>query len=197
MWETLANDPWPIFGVLFAIACLAAWWSRRTNSKPAFLAALLLLIASIIPLFAGLFVDSPVKQVERLVNELTVAGEARDYRKIADALDPNYDDGQFTKERLAQLIEKELTNFRPDFVSVSHLVIETKKSTGAAETATASFRISTGGKYDGQGISVVLPRYLVQLKLHLVKRDGKWRVSEIHRYDPQLEQEQEIPLRSK
>ena len=197
MWESLANDPWPIFGGLFAIACLAAWWSRRTSSKPAFFAALLLLIAAIVPLFAGLFVDTPVKQVERLVNELVAAGEARDHKKIAAALDPNYDCNDYKKEKLAQLIEQELTHFRPEFVNVSSLVIDAKKSSGGPETATASFRATTGGKYEGQGIGVVVPRYLVRLKLHFAKRDGKWRVTEIHRYDPQLEQEQEIPLSSK
>src|SRR6478735_1314720 len=140
MWESLANDPWPIFGVLFAIACLSAWWSRRTNSKTAFLAALLLLIAAIVPLFAGLFVDTPVKQVERLVNELVAAGEARDHQRIAAAIDPNYDYDGFKKEQLARLIERELTHFRPDFVNVSSLVIDVKKTAGGPETATASFR---------------------------------------------------------
>ena len=93
MWQSLANDPWPIFGVLFVLAILAAWWSRQSNSKPAFLAAILLLIAAIVPLFAGLFVDTPAKQINKIVEELVAAGQARDHRRIADALDPNYNHG--------------------------------------------------------------------------------------------------------
>jgi hypothetical protein len=194
MWQSLANDPWPIFGVLFVLAILAAWWSRQSNSKPAFLAAILLLIAAIVPLFAGLFVDTPAKQINKIVDELVAAGQARDHRRIADALDPSYDHGGFTKEQLAQLIERKFTHFRPDYISLSNLVIETEKTAGGPETATASFRATAGGRYEGQGIGVQVPRYPLRLKLHFHKRDGRWRIVEIHRYDPQLEQEQEIEL---
>ena len=194
MWESLANDPWPIFGVLFALAILAAWWSRRSNSKPAFLLGVVLLIAAIVPLFAGLFVDTPAKQINTIVEELVAAGQARDHRRIADALDPNYNYDGYTKEKLAQLIEREFTHFRPDYISLSNLVIETEKSSGGAESATASFRATTGGRYDGQGLGVQVPRYPVRLKLHFRKRDGRWHIVEIHRYDPQIEQEQEISL---
>jgi hypothetical protein len=189
MWESLANDPWPVFGVLFAAACLAAWWSRRSGSKAAFAVALVLLVAALVPLFAGLFVDTPMKQVDRVVRELVAAGEARNHRRIVDALDPNYNHGGFTKEKLGQLIERELTNFRPDYVSLQDLVIE-----ATPEKATANFRAATGGRYEGQGVGVTMPRYLVRLKLHFVKRDGRWRVTEIRRYDPQIAQEQEISL---
>jgi hypothetical protein len=194
MWQSLANDPWPIFGVLFVLAILAAWWSRQSNSKPAFLAAILLLIAAIVPLFAGLFVDTPTKQINKIVEGLVAAGQARDHRRIADALDPNYNYDDYTKEKLAQLIEREFTHFRPDYISLSHLVIETEKTAGGPETATASFRATTGGRLDGQGMGVQVPRYPVRLRLHFLKRDGRWWIVEIHRYDPQLEQEQEIPL---
>src|SRR5262245_16739739 len=102
MWESLANDPWPVFGVLFAFAILAAWWSRRSKSISAFVLGVILLIAAILPLFAGLFVDTPVKQIDRIVQELVAAGEARDHRKIADALDPNYKYDSFDKERFSQ-----------------------------------------------------------------------------------------------
>jgi hypothetical protein len=194
MWESLANDPWPIFGVLFALAILAAWWSRRSNSKSAFVVGVVLLIAAVVPLFAGLFVDTPVKQIDRIVQELVAAGEARDHRKIVAALDPDYNYAGLTKEKLAKLIERELTQFRPDYVSVSHLVIDTKKTAGGSETATAGFVATTGGRYEGEGMAVSIPRYFIKLKLHFVKRDGGWRIVEIHRYDPQLTQEQEIQL---
>jgi hypothetical protein len=189
MLETLANDPWPMFGVLFAAACLAVWWSRRTASKPAFLVGLLLLAASLLPLLAGLLVDTPYKQVDKFVHELADAGQKRDHRKLADALDPEYNHAGFTKEKLAALIERELTNFRPDYVSLNNLEIDAKP-----DRATASFRAATGGKYEGQGVGVTMPRYLVRLRLHLVKRDGRWRITEIHRFDPQINAEQEIEL---
>jgi hypothetical protein len=189
VWESLANDPWPVFGVLFAAACLAAWWSRRSGSKTAFVVALVLLIAALVPLFAGLFVETPMKQVDRVVRELVAAGEARDHGRITEALDPNYDHGGYTKEELGRLIERELTNFRPDYVSLQSLVVE-----ATPEKATASFRAATGGRYAGRGVDMQIPRYLVRLKFHFVKRDGRWRVTEIHRYDPQIEHEQEIPL---
>ena len=194
MWEWLANDPWPVFGVLFAAACLAAWWSRRSNSQSAFMAALVLLILALAPMFAGLFVETPMKQVDRLVRDLAAAGEARDAKRIAEALDPDYRFGGYTKEKLTELIERELKNYRPDWVSISDVAIETTK-TGDKETATASFRANTGGKYEG-GIGVVVPRYPVRLKLNLIKRNGRWRVTEIHRYDPNVAQEQEIELGS-
>jgi hypothetical protein len=197
MWESLANDPWPIFGGLFILALLAAWWSRRSNSKPAFVVAFVLLIAAIAPLVAGLFVDTPVKQIDRIVRELVAAGEARDHLKIIDALDPNYNHDGLTKAQFALLIERELTNYHPDYVSVSHLVIDTKKTVGGSETATAGFVATTGGRYEEQGMVVKTPRYPVRLKLHFVKRDGVWRIVEIHRYDPQFEKEQEIALGQK
>lgn len=183
MWETLANDPWPVFGGLFAAAGLAAWWSRRASSKPAFLVALLLLALSLVPLFAGLFVETPYKQVDKLVHDLAAAGEARDHKKISDALDPNYNHNGTNKEKLAQLIERELTSFRPDYVSLHDLVIDAKP-----DTATATFKATTGGRYEGQGMAMQVPRYLVKFRLHFAKRDGRWRVTEIHRFDPQSDQ---------
>jgi len=196
MWESLANDPWPIFGVLFAFACLAAWWSRRSKSTPAFVVAVVLLVLALVPLLAGLFVDTPVKQVERLVHELAAAGEARDHRRIVDAIDPNYNSQGFTRDKLAQIIEQELTRFRPDYVSISSLIVSATKEAGRPETATASFRATTGGQYQEQGMGFSIPRYPVRLKLHFTKHDGRWRVDDIHRYDPKVEQEQEIPLGS-
>lgn len=183
MLETLANDPWPVFGGLFALACLAAWWSRRTSSKPAFLIALLLLALSLVPLVAGLFVETPYKQVDKLVHELAAAAEARDPKKISDALDPDYNHGGFTKGKLTELIQRELTNFRPDYVSLHDLVIDAKP-----DTATATFKATTGGRYEGQGMAVQVPRYLVKFRLHFAKRDGRWRITEIHRFDPQSDQ---------
>src|SRR5215204_1809458 len=149
MWETLANDPWPVFGGLFAVACLAAWWSRRTASRLAFIVALLLLVLSLVPLFAGLFVDTPHKQVDKFVHVLAAAGEAQDHKKISDALDPNYNHDGFTKANLSELIERELTQFRPDYISLHDLVIDAKP-----DTATATFRATTGGRYQGQGLAV-------------------------------------------
>jgi hypothetical protein len=189
MWESLANDPWPVFGVLFAGACLALWWSKRTNSKPAFLIAVGLLLLSLAPLIAGLFVDTPRKQVEKTIYELAAAGENRDHRKITEALDPDYHFGQLTKDKFAQIIERELKNFRPDYVSISNLEIDAKP-----ETATASFRATTGGKLEGQGAGVVVPRYLVRLRLTFAKKIGRWLITEIRRFDPQMETEREIPL---
>jgi hypothetical protein len=147
------------------------------------------LLAAVGFVIAAYFTATPRKSVEAFVHRLAAAGQNRDAAAISAALDDDYRFENRTKASLSAVIDRELRNYRPDYVRA------TVQRVVADETqAEADFEIVTGGVYASGGLQVNVPRYFVQLKLKFAKRGADWKIVEIRRYEPHGRPPREIGL---
>lgn len=186
MWRHwILENPWPIALGLFAGGL---FWIRRAaiirRRAPAAIGLAAIAAGGLI-LLLGSYVETPVEQVNRVLDELAAAGLARDVQPIADRIADNFKAAEIDKRRLVERIEKELIDFRPDSLRLNG---RTFRSEGAA--VVVDFVAVTGGHFR----QIQVNRYVIRARATFEKSSLGWQIVRLQRFDPLGNTGREIPL---
>jgi hypothetical protein len=192
MLERIADNPWPCFGALIACFAVVAWYYFRTGDRRCLWTAIALILAAISPLVLALVLDTPQKQVRKLVQGLADAAEKGRTNTIIAAIAPSYHHEGLTYDRLIALLRTEFANASLDSVAINELHVDV-----AGESAVADLEAVVSGRYNAQGTPIAVPRYFVTVTLTLRRDAEGWRITEIRRFEPGSNPRRAIGLTSR